>query len=154
MSLIPNNELVARAWLIAAVSDLSSDKVATTLADPPWPDNEFVQIMQVGGSSNPELPVMEPVVSVNCFAFKPGSAKPPWGQANHLASAIWKACYAARYNPSSVVLPSMPSGYGAALIRSVYPVSLPRRVPSDPSQYAVYNLDVAFSWVPSSEVFA
>lgn len=153
MALIPNDELVATGWLVAAVTGLTTRKVAATLPDPPWVDNEFVQIMQVGGAPNIDVPILEPVVSVNCFAMRPGSSKPPWGQANQLAMKIWKACYGLQYNPSGMVVVS-PSGYGSALVRAVYPVSQPRRIPSDPSQYAVYNLDLQFSWVPSAEVFA
>lgn len=154
MALLPNDELVARAWLIAAVSGLAAGKVGTQLPDhTSWTDNEFVQIMQVGGAPDIELPILEPVISVNCFAVKPGSAKPPWGQANSLAMEIWQACYTKRFNNSSAVVLSMPSGYGGALVRSVWPVSQPRRIPSDPTQFAVYNLDIQMSWVPSSETF-
>jgi hypothetical protein len=151
MALIPNDELVAKAWLVAAVSSLTAAKVATTLPDPPWTDNEFVQIMQVGGTPDTHLPIFEPVVSVNCFALKSGSTKPPWGQANHLASKILAACYDRR--PATATMQLTISGYGGALVRSVWAVSQPRRIQSDPSQYAVYNLDLQFSWVASSEVY-
>ena len=154
MALIPNDELVAAAWLAAAVDGLTAAKVATTLPDTPWTDNEFVQIMQVGGTPDIHLPLPEPVISVNCFANVPGSAKPPWGHANQLAMKIWKACYAKLYNPDTSVVVAMPSGYGSAIVRTVAPVSQPRRIPSDPSQFAVYNIDLQFSWYPASETFA
>lgn len=159
MALIPNDELVARAWLVAAVTGLTAGKVATTLPDPPWTDNEFVQIMQVGGAPNAELPVFEPVVSVNCFAMVLGSTKPPWGKANALANQIMATTYNRRPAHADMLLDleallgAAFSGYGDALVRSVWPVSLPRRVPSDPSQYAVYNLDLQFSWTAVSEVY-
>jgi hypothetical protein len=154
MALLPNDELVAKAWLVAAVDGLTAAKVATTLPDPPWTDDEFVQIMQVGGDGDRDLPTAEPVVSVNCFAMKAGSAKPPWGQANQLAQKIWMATFPVRYSPDPAVELDMPSGYGRALCRTVQAVSRPRRIPSDPSQFAVYNLDLLFSWVPASEVIA
>lgn len=148
MSLLPNSELVAQAWLLAAVTGLTG-KVATTLPDPPWTDNEFVQIMSVGGGPDQEVPRYNPVISLNCFAMKQGSARPPWGQAAQLANRIIQACYEIRYNSNSRVLLSMqPSGYMQAVVTSVYPVSDMRRIPSDPSQYAVYNLDLQFTWVP------
>ena len=159
MALIPHNELVARAWLVAAVDGLSASKVATTLPDPPWTDNEFVQIMQVGGSPNAELPIFEPVISVNCFALVAGSAKPPWGQANQLAEKIRATCYnrrpaaAATTLDLATLLGAAFAGYGGALVRTVTPVSEPSRIPSDPSQYAVYNLDLQFNWSASSEVY-
>lgn len=153
MALIPNDELVAKAWLVAALSLPASGKVATTLPDyTSWVDNEFYQIMQVGGAPDVELPINEPVVSINCFAVTPGSTKPPWGHAHQNAMKILNATYNRRPGTSATAL-AMPSGYGGALLRSVWPVSQPRRIPSDPSQFAVYNLDVQFSWVASSEVF-
>lgn len=152
--LIPNDEVVAVAWLQAAVTGLTG-KVATALPDPPWnADNEFVQVMQVGGTPDIHLPILEPVVSVNCFAMVTGSTKPPWNHANQLAMKIWKATQAIRYGTSAAVALDLPGAYGNALVRAVTAVSQPRRVPSDPSQFAVYNLDLLLSWVPAQEVFA
>lgn len=146
-NLIPNAELVAQAWLVAAVSGLTASQVATTLPDPPWPGNEFVQVTQVGGTPDIYTPVMESVVSVNCFAIKSSSLKPPWGQAAQLAMRIWEATFPVRYAPHAAVVATMPkSGYSQAHIRTVVAVSQPKRIPSDPSQYAVYNLDLQFSW--------
>lgn len=150
--LIPNDELVAKAWLVAAVP-LAASKVATTLPDPPWTDDEFVQIMQVGGSPDQDVPVGEPVISVNCFAMKASSLKPPWGQANQLAQQIWLATFPVRWAPDPAVeLATLPAGYGRAIVRVVRAMSQPKRIESDPSQYAVYNLDLQFSWVPASVV--
>lgn len=158
MSLLPNSELVGMAWLIAAVSRLTAAKVATTLPDPPWPDGEFCQIMQVGGTPDRDNPIQDPVISVNCFATKEGSLKPPWGQAANLAMEIWQATFSIRYAPHPAVLASMPvpdpSAYGTALIRTVTAMATPRRVPSDPSQFAVYNLDLLIDWVPVGMVVA
>jgi len=55
-SLIPNAELVAKTWLLAAVTGLTG-KVSTNLPDVPWPDDEFVQIMKVGGSPVTDVPL-------------------------------------------------------------------------------------------------
>lgn len=150
-ALIPNNELVARAWAIAAVPTLAG-KVATLLPDQPWTDNEFVQIMQVGGGPDAYNMQGQPVVSFNCYAVKPNSKSPPWGQANNLANQLWRATYVHRFAPDPVVELVMPDGYGRALMQSVIAMSEPKRVPSDPSQYAVYNVDIQMFWVPASEV--
>ena len=156
--LLPNSELVGMGWLIAAVTRITSAKVATSLPDPPWPDDEFCQIMQVGGTPDNDLPIQDPVISVNCFAMKKNSLKPPWGQAANLAMQIWEATFAVRYAPDPAVLVAMPvadsSAYGTALVRSVTAMSTPRRVPSDPSQFAVYNLDLLVDWVPVGMVVA
>jgi hypothetical protein len=153
MALIPNDELVAIAWLDAAVSGITSAKVATTLPDyTSWTDNEFYQIMQVGGSPNIDLPVNQPVISINCFAVAPGSTKPPWGHAHQNAMKVLAATYNRRPAAAANLL-TMPAGYGAALVQSVYPISQPRRLPSDPSQFAVYNFDFAMVWVAAAEVY-
>jgi hypothetical protein len=150
---LPNSELVAKAWLLAAVTGLTG-KVATQLPDQPWTDNEFVQIMQVGGDVDIDLPRRMPVVSMNCFAVKPNSVKPPFGQANQLCNRIWLATQQHQYNPSTSVGVNLPTNYMDAIVQSVWAVSEPKRVPSDPSQYAVYNIDVAFVWVPDGLVIA
>lgn len=155
--LLPNDELVAMAWLIAAVP-LAAGKVATKLPDPPWTDNEFVQVMQVGGGADLDNPIANPVVSCNCFAMKPNSTNPPWGQAAHLAQSIWLATFQIRYAPDDAVELDMPTPsptpYGRAVVRTVSALTRPRRIPSDPSQYAVYNVDIELSWIPASVVIS
>jgi len=159
MALIPNDELVMRAWLVAAVAGVTAAKVATTLPDyTSWTDNEFYQVMQVGGSPNLELPINEPVVSINCFAVRPGSTKPPWGHANQNAMKILNATYNRRPAAAASSLDFAAllgiAGYGNALVRVAYPASLPRRIDSDPSQFAVYNIDIGLNWSAAAETFA
>lgn len=151
MSFLPNAELVAKAWLLAAVPGLSAN-VATTLPDLPWPNSEFIQVIRVGGSPHPELPQFQPVMSINCFAAKQNSTKPPWNQANELAMRVVMATYPTRYRNSPAVMLTMPTGYGLARVQSVYPLTEPVKTPSDPSQYALYTVDLQFVWTPDSEV--
>jgi len=152
--LLPTAELVAVRWLLAAVTGLTG-KVATTLPDAPWTDNEFVQVMAVGGSPDPDVPMFHPVVTVNVYAEKPGSRKPPWGQAFQLAQRIVMATYTKRWAPDPAVeLTGLPANYGRAIVGSVFPVSEIRKLPSDPSQYAVYTMDLQFNWAPASVVIA
>lgn len=153
MTFIPNAELVCKAWLLAAVDGLSSN-VATKLPDPPWPNEEFIQIMRVGGSPDIDVPRFNPVMSVNCFARKANSLNPPWGQANELAMRVVTATYKIHYATHAAVRLTMPTGYGLARVHSVYPVSEVNRVPSDPSQYACYTVDLQFVWTPDSLVVA
>lgn len=149
--LIPHAEMVAKAWLLAAVPGLSGN-VATTLPDLPWYNDQFIQVMNVGGTPDPHVPQLNPVVTVNCFAASPGSTKPPWNKASSLAMAVWKATFQVRYAPDPAVELAMPSMYGRALCQSVLPVSDIKKLPSDPSQYAVFSLDLQFNWVPASVV--
>lgn len=153
MSFLPNAELVTRAWLLAAVPGLSAN-VATRLPDPAWPNNEFIQIIRVGGGPNIDVPQFQPVMSINCYAMKQNSLNPPWNQANELAMRVVAATYDIRYASHAAVALTMPTGYGRARVQSVYPVSEPVRTPSDPSQYALYTVDLQFIWTPDSVVIA
>jgi hypothetical protein len=149
--LLPNSLLVAKHWLLAAVGGLDQN-VATTLPDPPWHNDEFLQVMNVGGAPDLDVPMFHPVVSVNCFAMKPNSTKPPWGRAAQLGMRVIKATYQIAYAPSTRVELNLPDGYGRAIVHSVSAVSDLREIPSDPSQYAAYNLDLAIHWTPASLV--
>lgn len=143
--LIPNAELVTQGWLVAVLPDLAGS-VATRLPDDKnWTNGEFVQIMAVGGGTDPELPQLSPVVTVNCFAKSPQSLNPPWGKANHRAMQIWQQTLIKRW-PQIVVDPG--GSYGRAQIQTVVALQSPRRLPSDGSQYAVYSMDLLVSWLP------
>lgn len=150
--MIPNAELVAKAWLLAAVPGLSNN-VSTNLPDPTWPNNEYLQIMKVGGSPNIDVPLFNPVISVNCWAMVLNSRRPPWGHANELAMRVVMACYnqRAKRAPDPAVKLTLPSGYTQARMQSVHPLAEPNRLPSDPSQYAVYTLDLQMVWTPDGE---
>ena len=109
--LLPNSLLVAKHWLLAAVDGLDNN-VATTLPDLPWTNDEFVQVMNVGGAPDIDNPRFNPVVSVNVFAIKPGSTKPPWGKAAQLGMKIIQACYAKKYAPDGQVDLALPTVAG------------------------------------------
>lgn len=143
-ALFPTTDLVASAW-IASIPGMDSDMVGATLPKDvtKWADG-FVQVMVVGGSPNLYLPVAQPVVSVDCWAVKPGSDKAPWGRANYLAELIRSATY----DPATVQRTlDLPGNYPAARCLTVYPTSEPRRVYSDEAGYARFNMDLAFSWI-------
>lgn len=153
MSIRPNSDLVIAAWVRAACG-LPTNGVATTLPDQPWPGDQFVQIMQVGGTPNPESPLRRPVATLNCYAVKPNSLKPPWGRANALAEQIWEATFVTRYHDDPACTLTMPTGYGAARVLDVIALTEPRRLPADPSQYALYGLDIQVDWAPVDLVVA
>lgn len=148
--LLPNTELVAKHWLLAAVEGVDAN-VATTLPDLPWANDEFIRIASVGGTPEIDNPLFSGVISVECYAARPGSTKPPWGHASNLAMRVVMACYGQRglYNPDPRVLVSLPAGYGPAQVESVWPVSEVRKAPPDPSQYALYLVDLALTWIPA-----
>lgn len=150
--LLANAELVARHWLLA--QDFIDSNVATTLPDVPWPNDEFVHIVNVGGTPDRDNPLMSSVVSFTCYAMRHGSTKPPWGKANQLAMKIVMACWAQTnlYAPDPRVALDLPSSYGRTLVQSVWPVSEVRRAPADPSQYAAFNVDIQLVWTPAEVV--
>lgn len=150
--LLPTAELVAKYWLIAAVERLAGGNVATTLPDLPWPNDEFCQVMNVGGTPEQYVPQMQPVVTVNCFAARKNSTKPPWNKAATLAMDVLLATYPIRYAPDPAVMLALPDEYGLARVQKVKAVSDIRKLPSDASQYAVFSLDLEFGWAPDSVV--
>lgn len=141
-----NHELVTVAWLKTVVGD----RVASTLPkdNSTWAASGFVTTDTVGGSPNLYVPLREPVMSVDCWAFNPDSQKPPWNKASVLAQAIQAACWEHRAIPQAVTLPA---GYPAVHVKSAYCVGDPRRVPDDPSSYARYMIPgLALAWVEVS----
>ncbi|MET8826099.1 hypothetical protein ABZX40_13585 [Streptomyces sp. NPDC004610] len=140
-------ELVATAWLKTIVGD----RVATTLPKDAasWTENGFVTLVVVGGTPNLYVPLREPALGVDCWAFNQQSQKPPWNKAAVLAEAIQAACYDHPAIPQTVALPT---GYPAARVLSAYTTGEHRRVPDDPSSYARYSIPglvIAWTEVPS-----
>ncbi len=145
----PNTELVTVYWL-KGIPDLNPDLVGTTLPrdNSTWAASGFVQVGPVsGGGPAVHIPVMEPVVSIHCWATRSGtSGKPPWGKANTLAMAIVNHC---QLTPGLVPRqPVLPAQFNPAVVRTAYPMQDPRRAPGDPGAYAHYIFDLAIRWVP------
>jgi hypothetical protein len=142
MTLRANTELVAVAWL-GGVTGLTPGMVAATLPadNTSWAASGFVTVRTVGGSPGTHVPMRQPVVTVDTWATKPGSTKPPWYQANQLAELIDAGC---RVPGRTVVLPA---GYGTVRVHSTYLVSEPRRAYGDAGDYAHYIADMVVNWV-------
>lgn len=137
-----NTELVACAWLSEI---FPSSMVATTLPEDntTWAASGFIQVTSLGGSSDGDVPMIHPVINIDCWATKPNSNRPPWRVANNNAEMIRHAVYAMR--PHKVTLPT---GYPQAQLYSADVVSEPRRVP-DISSYARFNMMVSMFWAPA-----
>lgn len=145
MSHHPNNDLVAVAWA-KLVPGVPSDQVNTTLPDDEttWATSGFVRVTVTGGTPADENALRAPVATFDCWANNPSSTKPPWGKANALAEAL----VAAHYNHLGGAV-TMPSGYGNARVLSTILLSEPRRIPSDPSGFAHFQVDVQILWTES-----
>lgn len=139
-------ELVAVTWLDGL---FDGDIVATTLpkADSDgnlsWAASGFVTVATVGGSAHQYYALRSPVVSVDCWAAKKDSARPPWGKAVNLAETIQAGCYAADIGRPL----TLPGDFPAARVLSAYTVTEARRIPSDPASYARYGLDLCLHWI-------
>lgn len=146
VTLRATSELVAVAWLNGL---FDTDMVATTLpkADSDgnlsWAASGFVTVATVGGAAHQYNALRQPVVSVDCWAANPNSARPPWGKAANLAEEIQAGCYATDIGRAL----TLPTGYPGARVLSAYAVSEARRVPADPASYARYNLALALHWI-------
>lgn len=149
-----NDELVAIAW-IASIPGLSPAMVDTQL--PPdvnssgsvasWVSTGFVTVAVSGGSPDPQLPVNQPVIQVDCWATVPGSNKPPWWKARALASAIQRATWDRYRIPRPLTLTANGITYPSAVVRSAHTVVSFRRIYDDQGDYARYQGDLALTWV-------
>lgn len=142
-----NTELVTEAWL-STVDGMPAGAVATTLPadNSTWAASGFVTVgPTVGGQPDVDVPMRRPVVQVDCWAVNPESRRPPWGRANWLAELIVAACYDTASMQRTLTL--RPPGFPSARVLAAYPVTEPRRVPSDPAAYARYHLDLQVDWI-------
>jgi hypothetical protein len=142
MAYAPSTEMVAVAWG-KTIDGVDSTKVATSLPGDPtvWAATGFVTVTAFPGAVGTHVPLYSPVVTFDCWANTPNSNKAPWGQAAALAMAVLQATYDAQ--PLDV---EVPAGYSGARVLSVYPTTMPRRVPSDTSGFARVSLDVSIAW--------
>ena len=147
MTLRANTDLVACAWL-GGVTGLTPAMVAATLPtdNTSWAASGFVTVRTSGGSPGLYVPLRAPVVTVDCWAVNPSSAKPPWGKANYLAELIDVGCRATNVNRTL----TLPTNYPAARVLSAYLVTEPRRAYGDQGDYARFVLDLALHWVDLS----
>jgi PKD repeat protein len=143
-SLLPNNDLVARAW-VGSISALPANKVGLSLPsdETTWESTGFVQLRVTGGSPDPDIPERAPVIEVNCYAVKIGSSKAPWNLASQLAEIIVNETYR---TDAAARLVNPGTNYGFALVQSATVVSEIRRITSDVGSYAHVQFDLALRW--------
>ncbi|MFF4467963.1 hypothetical protein ACFYZ3_00240 [Streptomyces sp. NPDC001599] len=132
----PSNELVATAWL-QAIPDLNTE-VGTDL-----PKNlaAFVQVTVVGGTPEMYLLVSRPVVQIDAWVATKGSTEPPWGRASHLVSLVLAQAYE---TAQPLLTPGSP--FSPVHVLSAYPLSEPRRIPSDEARFARVQFDLQLHW--------
>ena len=109
-----------------------------------WSSTGFVQATTAAGSPDPDTGIRPAHVQLDCWAVKPGSAKPPWLRANQLAETILAGCLDGTGQQATV---DLGPHYMQARIFTVRPLSEPRRVGGDEGGYARYTFDAALTWV-------
>lgn len=144
MSLRPNTELVAAAWL-GGITGLSPSMVATQLPQDvsTWQSTGFVTFRVTGGSPSTYTPLRSPMLSVDAWAVGRNSNKPPWAMANGLMELIDQGCRAA--NAQRWL--TLPGSYLQARVTTAYFTSEPQRLYQDPGNYARYVGNLALNWV-------
>lgn len=160
LPLLPNDELVATAW-IGSIPGFTLAMVGTQLPPDVNPDGSvaswiatgFVTVSVVGGNPDSLLPINRPVLQVDCWATVPGSNKPPWLRAAALASAIRNATWDRIRTPRPLSATVNGVEYPLAVVQSAYIVTAPRRLYDDQGDYARYQADVALSWIAPADSF-
>lgn len=144
MSYHPTSELVAVAWLkgVTGIGNNVSTELPADNAS--WAASGWTQVLGAGGSPDIYLPISQPVISVDTWAVGVQSSKPPWAKANQLAEIIKRATLDHASVPRLLVLPD---AYANARCLNVIPLTEPRKIRSDPADYAHWSMDVQFNWV-------
>lgn len=149
---LPTNELVGVAWLRQRVAGLDASQVATTLPRDPstWLNGQFLQCTMLSGrNAMIDVPIRVPVFTLDAWAThstpKSSQAQPPWNAANALMELVYQATLDSVQQFGRGV--SLPAAYAPARVQSVYFVTEPTRVVSDPSGYARFTADLAVDWV-------
>lgn len=152
MALRPSSEMVALAWL-KGVPGLTASNVGDTVPEDnsTWEASGFTQMHGVvGGDGGMYTPEQAPVIQVDLWANASDSGRPPWNKAHHLGALIVADTYITTLGGTGGnrdVSAHLPPGYNGAYVQSVYPVSLPRKVPADDGSYARVTFELAITWV-------
>lgn len=148
MPKLPTAELVAVAYAKRVLSQASmTAPVVTTLPDAStWQATGAVQVEGIVGTTMHEQDLRDTVASYGGWAARPGSDKPPYGQANGLLELIRTSSWAGWSGP--VVLDLEPSGvYRSVRVMGAMPVTEPRRIPDLDTSRAHYSMDFRLLWV-------
>ena len=146
---VPSTERVVAAWL-ATIPGITSAMVATSLpADTStWASTGFLVVEPIGGIPSLDVPVRQPLVTVNVWCAHPGVQRPPWGQADSLMEAVMKACVGnlAGRRVDVALSVGSPASTAVARVLAVWAVSEPRRLWSDDLSYAHRQVDIRCNW--------
>jgi hypothetical protein len=146
MGLRPVTDLVVQAW-VASLPDFSADMVGAVLPQDTsgWSQTGFIQAAAVsGGVPDPDTGLRRSVVQMDCWAVRPGSAKPPWFRANQLTEAVLASCVDGGGQQATV---DLGPHYDPARVLTVRALGEPRRIWGDDAGYARFQVDVEIVWI-------
>lgn len=146
---LPTAELVAVAYAKAVLGAAGQGTVpvVTTLPDASgWASTGAVQVGGIVGTTTRENGLRDTVVSYEGWGARPGSDKPPWGQANGLLEFIL-ADGSERDWTDGLILELEPAGvYEPVLVQSAFMQTEPRRIPDPDTSRAHYTMDHRIIW--------
>jgi len=150
--LLPNAEIVVVSYLKAL--NVAGDAVSTDLPGPdkngnyPWQDTGFIRVGSIFEDINYYTTRREAVATLECFAYTPNAAKPPYPRANLLAEKVVNATLPNQYfNPVRGAI-ELPSRYYPVSILEATITTGPRRdLRIIQDTRAVYMLDLRILWV-------
>lgn len=143
----PTTGLVARAWLALVLPDAVRVGDALPAPDAALRTVGFVRTDTTGGGVDLYVPMNHPIVSAECWVAPPkdGSSLVPWNAAERLAGWVIAATYAPAF--MGVVVDLTPFGaYAPARVHTVNALSVPRKGPDDPGNYARFDIDLDITW--------
>lgn len=150
MPKMPTGELVAVAYAkrALALAGLTAP-VVTTLPDVAgWKDTGAVQVDGIVGSTSRDNDLRDMVASFSGWGARPGSDKPPWGQANGLLEAVRAGAFVDL--GTGMDLDLEPAGvYSPVLLQGVSTQGVqaePRRVPDPDTSRAHYVVELRLLW--------
>lgn len=143
---LPTSGLVSMLWLRQRVPGVTAAQVAGVLPEDrtKWADAGFIQVTEIPGArADIDLPqARRPIVQVDFWACKVGSAKPPWNLAARLVELVRAAVEVQEYGKTL----DMPASYLGARVQAAYFIDEPSKVLDDPSGYARFTADLEVDW--------
>jgi hypothetical protein len=147
-------EQVAVAW-VKGLGTAAGTAVATTVpAASSWPivagttSRAFIQVMGTGGGTVGDTPLHRDIVSIDSWAVKDNSDRPPIGLAVQLLLKVWGAAMS-RAQSGGVL--DVGGGQTAVLLSSRPMNAHPRRIPDQDQSRAHYSLDVEITWTTEED---
>lgn len=148
---LPTAELVAVAYVkrVLATAGVTAP-VSTTLADAgTWATTGAIQVDGIVGSTSREGNLRDVVVGLSGWGARPGSDKPPWGQANGLLELVRDSAFQDVAAP--VLLELEPANtYRPVMVQSATTLGVqgePRRMADPDTSRAHYVMELRLFWV-------